>query len=246
MARFTIAVATLLALIFAAVSAQELLTNSIMDGCGGGNGDLTSWDGFYDGISASAVSTELTVVAGLTILAPSESQGCVAALTTDSTAYTQTFTLIPSQVGGTFDFSVYFGCTGVDGQSGTCAFSLEINNVPVAVTGTASKPSLLEETAFDELTVTGTTISTSSVTVELICTVTGANDFVFCFLDDASLTYTGGGSGDPHFRGWNGQIFDFQGTPKQSYNLISDVDLQVFLLSSFSCFFPVLICFDLI
>jgi len=43
-----------------------------------------------------------------------------------------------------------------------------------------------------------------------------------------TLTFSGGSiEGDPHVFGIMGQIFDFQGQPKRTYNLLSDTHLQV-------------------
>ena len=43
-----------------------------------------------------------------------------------------------------------------------------------------------------------------------------------------SITYSEGGIiGDPHFFGWDGQLFDFQGEPNKIYNAISHKNLQL-------------------
>jgi len=225
MARFLLAAVTLVALLCAIVSAQNLLANPTMDGCEGSADPLLVWTGDFNAGDGTPLSYD-PFAAG-TIEVTGLENSCAAAISTDSSPYSQTVTFAPEQVGGTFDFEIYFTCSALVGKSGSCAFSVEVNDVLVnTLVGTTSK------TAVDsggEYTIVSFSqeITSTTVKIDLICDVVGPHDEIYCFLDDASLTFAGGGSGDPHFRGWNGQIFDFQGVPKQSYNLVSDVDLQV-------------------
>ena len=136
----------------------------------------------------------------------------------------QTLNLNPTtQVPGTYDFQAYFGCVQSAG-SGTCTFSLSINGVNIPLTGTFTKTTSSKSDTYSIVTAQDIPINAADAVVSIYCATASGMD---CYVAQATLTFDSFIIDDPHLLGFDGQRFDMIGMSGSSYNLLSDVDIQV-------------------
>lgn len=245
--------------IAAVTRAQQVIENPEMNGCNGGDGVVDIWEarnGFPPPLSLNYDTSSFVITGSPT---PPEDD-CAAVWQPGDSDYFQTLSLAGIQAGGRYEFRAYFACVTL-GQPGSCEVSLLVGNVPITLIGSFSKDANDQVDTFDILTASAI-IAQDGDEVSLFCETDGVVNNIYCLITQATLTFIGGASEDPHFRGWNGIPFDFIGKAGYSYNIITDVDLSVcifslssfpFLLSAFFCdrlikrltfsfFFPIILC----
>ena len=223
---------SLLLVNLATVQAQQVLSNSDMDGC---NGPLTDWSGDF-GLGFGIPLSFQPSTAGYSL----NDDSCAALWTLDSTPYTQTLNLVP----GLYDFAASFACATV-GNPGTCTFSLTIGGQSIALTGTFSKTTSSDTDTYETLTADNILITDPNAEVVLTCAVTDTIA-IGCFITQATLTFDGLVAGDPHYVGLNGQRFDIQGESGSAFNILSDFDVQVCVSPLSFCFFSLFLSFSVI
>ena len=204
---------------WAAVQARQVLNNSDMNGCTSGE-MLTSWTGTGSCGGPCSKSPESRM-----INAPLPNpNNCAAYWDAQPSVPSQALALTPgSEAPGLFDFEAFFGCYS-DNPSDTCTFSLTIAGQSITLSGTTMKFGTFPDSYTPSVTATGIRIDNPNAVVSINCVITGIAN---CYATRVTLTFVSLVSGDPHFVGLDGQIFDMIGKSGSAYALLSDEDVMV-------------------